>query len=84
MLGCQQSVQGNSGIIIGGSILWLAIAADYFGPFGKYARKTANGQQLFLALVTHVAVVQEAIAVGLKIELARSGANCEDATEEAR
>ena len=29
MLGCQQSVQGNSGIIIGASI-WLAIAADHF------------------------------------------------------
>ena len=41
MLGCQQSAQGNSGIIIGASI-WLAIAADHFGPFGKYA--TENGQ----------------------------------------
>ena len=40
MLGCQ----GNSGIIIGASI-WLAIAADHFGKW--YARKMANGQQLF-------------------------------------
>ena len=32
MLGCQQSVQGNSGIIIGASI-WLAIAADHIGKW---------------------------------------------------
>ena len=47
MLGCQQSIQGNSGIIIGASI-WLAMWPTTLGngwPFGKYARKTANGQQ---------------------------------------
>ena len=32
MLGCQQSLQGNSGIIIGASI-WLAIVADHFGKW---------------------------------------------------
>ena len=49
MLGCQQIVQGTSGIIIGASI-WLATTLENGWPFGKYARKTANGQQLFLAL----------------------------------
>ena len=44
MLGCQQSVQGNSGIIIGASI-WLAIAADHFGKWlAIWQICTENGQ----------------------------------------
>ena len=37
-VGCQQSVQGNSGVIIGASI-WLAIAADHFGHLANMHRK---------------------------------------------
>ena len=44
ILGCQQSVQGNSGIIIGASI-WLAIAADHFGKWlAIWQVCTENGQ----------------------------------------
>ena len=43
MLGCQLSVQGNSGII--GASIWLAIAANHFGKWlAVWQICTENGQ----------------------------------------
>ena len=50
MLGCQQSVQGNSGIIIGANIMVGHSDRPLWEMVDHYAQKTPNAQQLFLAL----------------------------------